>query len=69
MEAIQHMMLKFDIGDLLTIRYLHTQFCPNLKGVVLFCVDLARNDKDLFLYQSLYETVHGNPQYNIPLLQ
>ena len=44
MEAIQHMTLKFDIGDLLTISYPHTHFRPNMKGVVIFCVDLARND-------------------------
>ena len=36
MEAIQLMTLKFDIGDLLTIRNLHTQFRLNLKGVVIF---------------------------------
>ena len=32
------MTLKFDIGDLLTICYLHTKFRPNLKGVIhLLC--------------------------------
>ena len=36
MEAIQRMTLKLDIGDLLTISYLHTQFHLNLKGVVIF---------------------------------
>ena len=39
-----HNVIKFDIGDLLTISYLHTYLRPNLKGVVIFCVDLARND-------------------------
>ena len=49
MEAIQHMTLKFNVGDVLTISYLHTQFRLNLKGVVIFCVDLARNDPILVL--------------------
>ena len=35
MEAIQHMTLKLDIGDLLAISYLHTHFLQNLKGVVI----------------------------------
>ena len=43
MEAIQYMTLKFDIGDLLTISYLHTHFRLNLKGSSFFGVDLARN--------------------------
>ena len=40
MEAIQHITLKFGIGDLLTICYLHvhTQFRPNLKGSSFFFV-------------------------------
>ena len=45
MEAIQHMTLKFDIGDLATHYKLTTHpFCPNLRGSPFFCVDLARND-------------------------